>query len=40
MATSEGFKDFVLECLERTKAEFGTKFNLCLRKSIPRFVLL
>lgn len=40
MATSEGFKDFVLECLERANAEFGAKFSFSSRKTIPRFVLL
>lgn len=35
MATSEGFKDFVLECLERANAEFGAKFSFSSRKTIP-----
>lgn len=39
MATSEGFKDFVLECLERANAEFGTKFSFSSRKMFGEYCI-
>lgn len=37
MATSESFKDFVLECLERANAEFGGKFTFSARKMFGEY---
>lgn len=39
MATSEGFKDFVLECLERANAEFGAKFSFSSRKMFGEYCI-
>lgn len=39
MATSEGFKDFVLEQLERANAEFGGKFTFSARKMFGEYCI-
>lgn len=37
MATSESFKDFVLECLERANAEFNGEFTFSARKMFGEY---
>lgn len=39
MATSEGFKDFVLEHLEHTNAEFGGTFTFSARKMFGEYCI-
>lgn len=39
MATSEGFKDFVLEQLERANAEFSGKFTFSTRKMFGEYCI-
>lgn len=39
MATSEGFKDFVLENLEQLNAEFGGKFSYSWRKMFGEYCI-
>lgn len=39
MATSEGFKDFVLECLQRANVEFNGKFTFSARKMFGEYCI-